>query len=483
MEEGMNYKEIAEGLRSLGLKEGSIVMLHSSFLSLGKVNNGPGEVIKAFLDVIGKKGTLLVPAFGQLGVLVEEVKHLPGTIISSCPVGTVAAYGPAAKVLCQDHWKAETAHGKDTPYTRLAERGGFICLLGVDQDRNTSLHSIEALLELPYLETISRTFKNPAGKEVTREYKFYPGPHRDFIGIDRLLLDSGAMKVRRIGNAQVRLIDSAKMFDVLLAAGKECPDLVLCSNPECADCTRQHAAIYAAEMARESFQLTVSSRLAGRYIPEMIENLQRQGISRIELDYLQGKICASLPAEKLAAAVQELKADNIEVTGIRLPVIPDEPEKLAEKLCQAKISRVVMPLAGSAKAVKALKKAGLTVVLYNIAQSAKSVAHEFSDLLKKEPGTLFAFNAANFARVGEMPFLYSYRVGRFIKTIGQLDIADCTWDGMETELAAGNAEIKEMVSILRCGNFSGYCCLGGGSFYPADLDEAADHFRVMLKNM
>ena len=74
----MNRKEIAEGLKALGLKNGSIVLLHSSFLSLGKVENGPGEVIKAFLDVIGRKGTILVPAFGQLGVLVDEVKRLPG---------------------------------------------------------------------------------------------------------------------------------------------------------------------------------------------------------------------------------------------------------------------------------------------------------------------------------------------------------------------------------------------------------------------
>ncbi len=479
----MNRKEIAEGLRSLGLKEGSIVLLHSSFLSLGKVKNGPGEVIKAFLDVIGKEGTILVPAFGQLGVLVEEVKHLPGAIISSCPVGTVAAYGPAAKALCQDHWKAETAHGKDTPYTRLADRGGFICLLGVDQDRNTSLHSIEALLKLPYLSTVSRTFKNPSGKEVTREYKFYPGPHRDFIGIDRLLLDSGAMKVQRIGNAQVRLIDSAQMFEVLLAAGAECPDLVLCSNPECADCVAQRAAIYADEMARESFKLTVSSRLAGRYVPEMIENLQREGISRIELDYLQGKICAQLPAEKLAAAVRELKAEKIEVTGIRLPTVPDEPAKLAEKLRQAEISRVIMPLSGAADAVAVLKKAGMEVSLVNTSETAKAVAREFSVMLKKNPSMLFTFSAVDFARAGEHPFLYSYRVGRFIKTIGQLDIADCTWDGTATELAGGNAEIKELISILRCGNFSGYFCLGGGSVYPSDLTEAADNFRVLLQNM
>ncbi|MBO4632110.1 MAG: AAC(3) family N-acetyltransferase [Lentisphaeria bacterium] len=479
----MNRKEIAKGLRSLGLTEGSIVLLHSSFLSLGKVQNGPGEVIKAFLDVIGKKGTLLVPAFGQLGVLVEEVKHLPGTIISSCPVGTVAAYGPAAKTLCQDHWKAETAHGKNTPYTRLAEKGGFICLLGVDQDRNTSLHSVEALLELPYLSNTSRTFKNPSGKEVTREYKFYPGPHRDFIGLDHLLADSGAMKVGRIGNAQVRLINSAKMFEVLLAAGTQCPDLVLCDNPECDDCVKQRAAIYADELNHESFQLTVSSRLAGRYVPEMIENLQREGIRRIELDCLQGKICASLPAEKLASAVRELRSEQIEITGIRLPALPDEPEKLAEKLLQAEISRVILPLAGSAKTVKILKKAGLTVSLYNIAQSAKSVAHEFSELLKKETDVLFSFNAANFAKAGEHPFLYSYKVGRFIKTIGQLDVADCTWDGAETELAGGNAEIKELISILRCGNFSGWLCIGGGATYPGSLAEAAENFRVLLKNM
>ena len=479
----MNHLEIAKGLRSLGLKEGSIVLLHSSFLSLGKVNNGPGEVIKAFREVIGKSGTLLVPAFGQLGVLVEEVKHLPGTIISSCPFGTVAACGPAAKALCQDHWKADTAHGKGTPYTRLAEKGGFICLLGVDQDRNTSLHSIEALLELPYLKTVSRTFKNPMGKEVTREYRFYPGPHRDFIGIDRLLLDSGAMKVARIGNAQVRLIESARMFEVLLAAGAECPDLVLCDNPECADCVRQRSAIYAAEMAKESFRLTVSSRLAGRYVPEMIENLQREGISRIELDYLQGKICGTLPVEKLAAAIRELTEAGIEVSGLRMPVLPDEPEKLAEKLIAAKIGRVILPLAGSAKTVKALSKAGLTVSLCNIAQSAKSVVREFSDLLKKEPGTMFTFNPAEFAEAGEHPFLYSYRVGRFIKTIGQLDICDSTWTGEATELAGGNGEIKELISILRCGNFPGWFCLGGGSVYPGTLAEAADNFRLLLKNM
>ncbi|MBR2357210.1 MAG: AAC(3) family N-acetyltransferase [Lentisphaeria bacterium] len=128
----LDRSAIAASLRDLGLRNGDIVLLHSSLISLGKVNGGPAAVIDAFLEVIGNEGTLLVPVFGALGILTDEVKTRPGVVISPCPVGTLAAIGKDAEELCRDHWKAETAHGNDTPFTRLAEKGGFICLLGVD---------------------------------------------------------------------------------------------------------------------------------------------------------------------------------------------------------------------------------------------------------------------------------------------------------------------------------------------------------------
>ena len=93
------------------------------------------------------------------------------------------------------------------------------------------------------------------------------------------------------------------------------------------------------------------------------------------------------------------------------------------------------------------------------------------------------FNPAAFAKAGEMPFLYSYKAGRFIKTMGQLDIVDSTWDGDEQELACGNAEVKEMMSILRCHNFSGFFCIGGGAAYPGTLEDAVDDFVYLLDNM
>lgn len=125
----MTQQILAEELKKAGLASGDKVLLHSSFLSLGGVEGGPEKVVNAFLDVLGKEGTLLVPIFGSLGILTDVVKKHPDAVIDPCPVGTLAAIGKDAASLLADHWKAETAHGKDTPFTRLADMDGYICLI------------------------------------------------------------------------------------------------------------------------------------------------------------------------------------------------------------------------------------------------------------------------------------------------------------------------------------------------------------------
>ena len=62
-------------------------------------------------------------------------------------------------------------------------------------------------------------------------------------------------------------------------------------------------------------------------------------------------------------------------------------------------------------------------------------------------------------------------------------MVDALWDGSSTLLAYGNGEIKELISILRCHNYSGYLCLGGGTGYPGSLKEAADELIFLLDNM
>jgi aminoglycoside 3-N-acetyltransferase len=476
----MDKNEIKKGLSDLGLKKGDSVILHSSFLSLGYVEGGPDAVIDAFLETLGKKGTLVVPTFGSLGILTDILKNRSDAVKSCCNGATVAAVGALAEKLCQDHWKAETLHGKDTPYTRLAESGGYVCLLGVDQDRNTTLHSIEALLELPYLNIHRGEFTDEEGKTRYGEWKYYPGPHRDFIGLDNLYRKSGKMKTGQIGNAVVRLIKAKDLIDIGLELGKRSPDFVLCNNPNCPDCVRQRAAVFEARIKNsEKFTLAASMRLAGRYVPEAIENLKAAGISLVELDFINMRPAGMLKAGNILAAVKEFAGEGIVVSGMRLFHVPDsfsgmfsEPEVINA------VRRLIIPLSECDNFVAEALKSGWTVDFFNQNQTAVTAAAR----LKKLNGRM-VFNPANFASTGESPFLRSYNTGRFIKTICALDIVDGLFDGTPAGFTYGNAEIKELISILRCHSFSGIFTLGGGSVFPGNLMDARRQFEMILDNI
>ena len=476
----MNKKEIKKRLSDLGLKKGDFVLLHSSLISLGHVEGGPDAVIDAFLETLGSKGTLVVPTFGALGILTDTLKNRPGAVKSCCNGATVAALGGSAEKLCHEHWKAETLHGKNTPYTRLAETGGYVCLLGVDQDRNTTLHSVEVLLELPYLKNHSGDFTDEKGKTRTGEWKYFPGPHRDFIGLDRFYRESGEMKIGHIGNAVVRLIKAKDLIDIGLELGKKSPDFALCDNPNCEDCVRQRAEIFEARIRNsERFTLVASLRLAGRYAAEAIDNLKAAGISLVELDFINRKPIDTLKAENILTAVKEFADEGIDVSGMRLFHVPDsfagmvsEPEVIKV------VKRLIIPLSESDAFTAGARKAGWKVDFFNQNQTALTAAAR----LNKLDGRM-VFNPANFAGAGEKPFLKSYGAGRFIKKICALDIVDGLFDGTPASLTCGNAEIKELVSILRCHSFSGIFTLGGGSVFPGSLMDARRQFENILDNI
>ena len=274
-------QEIAAGLEKMGLTSGDIVLLHSSLSSFGKVDGGAEAVVNAFLNVLTESGTLVVPTFGNLGIITDVVKAHPQAVSSIHPLASVAAIGASAEKICRDHWKSELAHAEDTPYVRIADNGGYVCLLGVDQDRNTTLHTVEELLRLPYLKTTAeKTFSTPEG-QVSKSWPFFPGPHRDFIGLDSILRESGKMKIGRIGNSVLRLIRSQDLIAVCVAAGRKDPAFVLCDNPNCPDCIPQKADIRRDGFSREDFTLVASTGLAGKYAEEIVDNCKAAGLDNV----------------------------------------------------------------------------------------------------------------------------------------------------------------------------------------------------------
>ena len=476
-------ERIASDLRGLGLAAGDIVLLHSSLSSLGQVEGGAEAVVRAFGQVLGESGTLVVPIFGALGAIADAVRDDRRSVKSVHPKACVAALGAKAPEICRDHWKAELAHGPDTPYTRIAELGGYVCLLGVDQDRNTTLHTAEELLRMPYLKPIqAEGFSTPEGI-VTKTWPYFPGPHRDFIGLDRLLRGSGKMRVGQVGQAVARLIKSRDLIELAMEAGRANLAFVLCDNPQCADCVAQRADLRRHRLAGEAFTLAAAASLAGRYVPEMIDNLRASGIDAVELDAVQGRPVHAMPARHIAEAAGALAGAGVRVTALRSAVISDANLALMDAAAAAGVARLVLPLSGEAESlVRAAAAKGLKLSFTNTELSSERASAILLGLAHRNLHAGFTFNGAAFARAGEKPFLSSYKK-KLRRFVDQLDLADATADATPRPLAGGHAEVKEMVSILRCARFAGPMVLAAENRFVGTLADAADRFEMLLDAM
>ncbi|MDD3119679.1 MAG: AAC(3) family N-acetyltransferase, partial [Victivallales bacterium] len=336
---------------------------------------------------------------------------------------------------------------------------GYVCLLGVDQDRNTTLHSVEALLELPYLREVSGEIE-VEGRKIEKTWRYYPGPHRNFIGLDRLLRRHGKMRVRRVGQAVALLVKSRDLIDLLLQEGQENPAFCLCDNPSCADCVAQRSALRQNRLSRENFRVSIAAAAAGRYVPEIIEHLQAAGCHLVELDTIQGQPVFLMPAAKLTATVAEFAAAKIQVSALRLPAVPAELPPILERAAAAGIKRLIMPLSERAPAqVGAGKSCGIEIDFVNVGISGAYA----ESILSRLGRPALVFSPAGFAKAGEKPFLETFHGGKLRRRIVQLELEDGKFDGTITDWGQGNAELKELVSILRCGSFQGTMNVAAGN--------------------
>ena len=113
------FKDIVSTLEEAGIKEGDVLMVHADLASFGKL----GEIvdkkefanvfISAFIEVIGEKGTLIVPTFtysfcnneiydpdntpSTVGLFTEEIRKRKDAFRSIHPIFSVSAIGERAK--------------------------------------------------------------------------------------------------------------------------------------------------------------------------------------------------------------------------------------------------------------------------------------------------------------------------------------------------------------------------------------------------
>jgi aminoglycoside 3-N-acetyltransferase len=486
--------EIIQGLRELGIKSGSDILVHSSLASLGIVEGGTDSVIDALLEVIGSAGTLLMPAFGisqpfniektptGLGIIPETFRRRLGVVRSRNPLSSVVALGRRAEEYVRGHEEADCPFTQGTPYLRLAQNDGYILLLGVDQDRNTTLHTVEALAEVSYTTNQKGQWIDEKGGVQEKEYHRFAGPHRNFIGVDKMLREAGICRIGKIGPCIVRLMKSKELIDFLVPKVRKNPNLFLSESQDYWDGVWQRGKNHKALLEKTGFRFALRSSDAGSNLAEVLWQAEELGIHGLELDVVDGKDLSDFDTDDLEYLHRVFKKRSFIIETIRcqnagLPAF----ERYLHAGKSLGASRVIVPLVGTIETLKTraqlAKEMRLRFTVENIRTSSSEVAEMFKAL---GPDVDLAFNPAEFARVGELPFLKSYQNKVIKKSLACLTMNDVTHQNTPQLPGLGRAELAEILSILHCRSFNGVVVLSHSS-RAGTFKQTADAFWALLE--
>ena len=240
-------------LRALGIRSGMVLLVHSSLSAMGWVCGGAVAAIVALQKVLGATGTLIMPTHStdltepsqwknppvpeswwpviratmpayhpdltptrSMGVIAETFRKQKGVLRSAHPHHSFCAYGHQASHITTNH-SLEFGLGEESPLARTYDLSGFILLLGVGHDSNTSMHLAEYRATFPTKRTVQEGAPiSTGGSRRWTTFEDIDLDSSDFgqIGLDFLQSDVGRGVHRgKVGLANCQLMPQRAVVD------------------------------------------------------------------------------------------------------------------------------------------------------------------------------------------------------------------------------------------------------------------------------
>jgi len=233
MRQIITRSEVTGQLLELGVKPGDVLLAHTAFSKVSPVEGGPRGLIEALLAALGPHGTLAMPSMSDdddhpfdprktdcrgMGIVADTFWRLPGVLRSDSP-HAFAAIGPRAAEITAPH-PVDVPHGLDSPVGRIYELDGYVLLLGVGHDANTTIHLAENMAGGRYRRPKYVTLLR-GGQPVRYDYGEIDHCCQNFNLMDRWLEAEGLVCRGIAGHAEARLTRSRDIVEVALGRLRE----------------------------------------------------------------------------------------------------------------------------------------------------------------------------------------------------------------------------------------------------------------------
>lgn len=241
-----SMEELKITLTNMDIIEGDTIMLHASWRSFVGFLASPNEVIDILLELVGEKGTLLMPAYGSnievfdvkntpsnAGILSEIFRKMDGVERSCNSYFSICAKGLRAVELTKDHENSAYGFDENSPYYKLTQCGGKVLLLGLGRHpyKISAFHCATYQLrnELPYYKYLLNHYRivkvtdekgNLSEKKILDRIPTCQNSKNKIRGVFRAM-PHGSTKQNRIGFLDITVFDANAAVQTAIQMGRK----------------------------------------------------------------------------------------------------------------------------------------------------------------------------------------------------------------------------------------------------------------------
>lgn len=240
--------DIIRQLDALHTPKGVPVLFHSSLRAIGPVEGGAEALLDILVEYFTRDGGLFcVPTHtwhnldkeitldvisddNCLGAFSTVALRDSRGIRSENPCHSMVVFGDKAQDFVKDELNVPTPTAPVSCYGKLYDMGGYVLLAGVAHNKNTFLHTVDEMLNIPNRmgdKPIPMAVRRKDGKILSRELRIFYTDYTEDISY-RFTKYETAFRYHRcitdgfLGNAPAQLCSARKMKETIELIYRNC---------------------------------------------------------------------------------------------------------------------------------------------------------------------------------------------------------------------------------------------------------------------